>query len=1140
MKRSIPMAEKWIERGVMDELCADCRKHKFWTPCKWCGKPLCDACAQFELLAEGCGTVVPAYFCATCVIDPFCNPNAMFRELKETDVRYNKDRRMGRHKIKNKLSILAIFSILFLFSAEVVSAAEMETFAQSVANAKANAAAPTGWVATDADMFKVSTSGSVGANPYGLQYYGNPANNQLIVRTVSTERAYNGYYWPNVPTTAGSNYSIYGNKDVMSAWVTTGKEMTGFIDGRGLTAGTAVKGLERGLGMNATGTHDAIFETAVTVSDTANPYLLRPTRNPNPTTYSTNPADHGTNAVNIPANAAAAGIGAGAAAEAVYANYKAAYTAWMTSNYPWTQLGYTYYWGQAANKPANLSDVQGMSEFILLGNTGNSDPNLTPSGTNESGKVVVVGIYATQSYLYTKNNGTTLSDVAGAQYGNGFASFNVTGPCDTLWAGAAFQVGTSMDAASPNTITVGAGGNVSGGQGILVGSQNYTVTNAGFITANADKKKFNLTGSENIALLFKGDTHTSPYVGAVKNILINSGTITAPGNNGTAVMALAGNTDIINTGTITGSGNGYAIRTGAGNDTLTINGGEIAGKVDLGAGVDVLSVTAGSSAKFTFTLNSDAPAAAQIKSQTVSIADNTTTVAVKTTGTTNIKNNEQFLIADTTTLMVDPAKLTIQNDPSLPMVTFSAGKSGNQLLLTALRNTAFYGRNSGSASLGAVLDALAGSGNAGADMQRVIGALDTSGAAANAARLQPVVDNGILQTSRAAMGGFLGAVAGRLDNLRSGQSLAHPETSTFATLGAALNALAGSGNAGAKMQRVIGALDASGAAANASRFQPVVDNGRRAVWGGLPGADTGRMDHFRYGQSLADAGNAIISTGGASGDKGLWARGLGSWLHQGARDASKGYDATVWGVATGYDVLLREDLRFGGGFGYAKNRIKSNDNGGDADSDSLQGTLYAALTKKAGYLNGSLSVAFNSYRSSRQIVFPGVNRTANSEYDGQQYSLYLEGGHVLKTGGLTWTPLASIQYEHLRLDGYTEKNAGDLNLKVNGQNYNMALTGLGLKLGYAFQGSYGTFLPELHVKWLYDLMNDHQQSTATFTGGGASFTTSGFTPARSSYHLGTKISLITGYNIELSVDYDFEYKNDFYGHSGYVNIRYAF
>lgn len=1042
-------------------------------------------------------------------------------------------------------SRIIVFLVISLFSAEVVSAAEMETFNQSVVNAHANAAAPPDvlakWIPTAASMFKVGAPGSVAAITYNLKYF----NNQLIVRTVSSERAYNGYYWPNIPTTAGSNYTIFGDKNVMSAWVTTGKEMTGFIDGQGLTAGTVAKGLERGLGMKDGGTHDAIFETAVTVSDTANPYLLRPTRNPDPTQYSTDPAKHGTNAT-FPGAAAAAGIGTGAAADAVFANYQAAYTDWMTANYPWTQLGYTYYWGQAADKPANLSEVQGMSEFILLGGAGGADPTKTPSGTDESGNVVVVGIYATQSYLYTKNNGTSLSNAADAQYGNGFASFNVTGPCNTLWAGRDFQVSASLDAASPNTITVGAGGSISGGQGILVGSRNYTLTNAGSITANANTKKFNVVGSENIALLFKGDAHVADYVGAVKNILINSGTITAPGASGTAVAAWAGNTEITNSGVISGSGAAikvnagdalitnisgglisggtYAIQTGAGNDTVTINGGEIAGRIDLGTGTDNVTVPAGSSAKFMFLLNSDTPAAAQIKAQTVSIADNTTMVSVKTTGTNSIKNNEQFLLADTTTLAVDPAKLAIQNDPTLPMVSFSAGKSGNQLLLTALRDGAFYGRNSGNASLGAVLDDLAASGAAGADMRRVLGALDASGNAANADRLQPVVDHGILQASRAAMGGFVGAVGDRLGRIQSSRPSANVEA--YAALGSALYALAGVGIAEVDMQRVLIASDASGSNPNALRFRPAVDDGR--------------PDSFQPVQRLADVGNAVLSTEGAPGDRGVWARGFGSYLHQGARDASSGYDANIWGVATGYDVLLRPDLTIGGALGYAKNRIKSKDNGADADADAFQGTLYAGFMKNAGYLNGSLSVAYNRYHSSRQIVFPGVNRTANSEYDGQQYALYLEGGHVLHAGGFMLTPLASVQYEHLRLDGYTESNAGDLNLRVDRQRYNMALTGVGLKLGYTVTGAYGLFTPELRVKWLYDLVNDRRQSTSTFTGGGASFTTSGFNPARSSLHLGTKISLVTKNNLDLSINYDFEYKSDFNGHAGYVNIRYTF
>lgn len=983
--------------------------------------------------------------------------------------------------MKKHIFIPVICSVFLLF-AGVCPAAEMETFNQSVVNAHANAAVSpavlVNWIPPAASMFKVAESGSVGANPYGLKYYGAPANNQLIVRTASTERAYNGYYWPNIPTTAGSNYTIFGDNKVMSAWVTTGKEMTGFIDGQGLTAGTVIKGVERGLGMNDGGTHDAIFEMAVTVGDAANPYLLRPTRNPDPTQYSTDAAKHGTNA-GFPDTAQDAGIGTGAAADAVFANYKTAYTDWMTANYPWTQLGYTYHWGQAANKPENLSDVQGMSEFILLGGAGGADPTKTPSGTNESGNVIVVGIYAAQSYLYTKNDGTALSTAADAQYGNGFASFNVTGPCNTLWAGRDFQVHASLDAASPNTVTVGADGSITGGQGILIGSRNYTVTNAGAITANANTKKFNLDGSENIALLFKGDTHADAYVGAVKNILINSGTITAPGNSGTAVMALAGNTEITNAGTISGSGMAikvdagnalitnssgglisggtYAIQTGAGNDHLTVNGGEIAGRVDLGTGADNVTVPAGSNAKFTFTLNSDAPAAAQIKSQTISIADNTTTVALKTTGTSTVKNNDQFLVADATALTVDPTKLTIQNDPSLPMVTFSAGKSGHQLLLTALRDGTFYAQRSGNASLGAVLDGLANA--ASGDMATVLGALDASGDAGNAARLQPVVDNSLPQISRTALGGFLGAVAGRLDQVRPAAQ---------------------------------------------------------------PSAATG------------------ISTGDEPLDRGAWAQGFGGYMNQDPRDASNGYDASLWGLATGYDVLLNDIVRIGGGIGYARNRINLKNDGGHTDADAYQGTLYASVTQAAYFLDGALSLAFNHYRSSRHIVFPGVDRTADSEYDGQQYSLFLEGGRTFQAGPLDLTPLASIRYDHLHIGGYTEKNAGDLNLRVDAQNYDMALAGLGMKLGYSVRGAYGLLKPELRVKWLYDLVNDHQQSTSTFTGGGAAFRTSGFTPARSSLNLGAKIALITENNFEFSMNYDFEYKSGFYGHFGYANFRYTF
>ena len=125
-----------------------------------------------------------------------------------------------------------------------------ETYPQAVENAKANADAPAPRMPAAASMVKVSEAGSVGANPFGLRFYGDPAKNQLIVRSLSSSDAYNGVQGT---ATAGTNYAIYGDKTSMNAWVTTGKEMTRFIDGRGLNATRWSRGWS-GARMKDTGT----------------------------------------------------------------------------------------------------------------------------------------------------------------------------------------------------------------------------------------------------------------------------------------------------------------------------------------------------------------------------------------------------------------------------------------------------------------------------------------------------------------------------------------------------------------------------------------------------------------------------------------------------------------------------------------------------------------------------------------------------------------------------------------------------------------------------------------------------------------------------------------------------------------------
>jgi outer membrane autotransporter protein len=295
-------------------------------------------------------------------------------------------------------------------------------------------------------------------------------------------------------------------------------------------------------------------------------------------------------------------------------------------------------------------------------------------------------------------------------------------------------------------------------------------------------------------------------------------------------------------------------------------------------------------------------------------------------------------------------------------------------------------------------------------------------------------------------------------------------------------------------------------------------------------------------------GSAGSETGVSAGCEGLqgfeaWGQGFGEYLHQDPRGTSNGYRATVWGTAIGGDIpAFNNRVRMGLSGGYAQSGINSKDNSGKTDIDSYQGTLYAGYAdiENPYYLNGAFSFAYNKYDSLRHIAAGTIMRTANSDYDGQQYSVLLDGGYTFKSGEFGITPMASLQYTRLHLEGYTEKNAGALNLHVNSQNYDMLQSGLGMKIERPFKTETGTIIPEVHARWLYDFIGDRQETTSTFSGGGGSFATNGFDPAQHSLNVGTKLTLVTKGNWSLETNYDFEYKEDFTSHTGWANARYKF
>ena len=942
-----------------------------------------------------------------------------------------------------KTRLIVFLLLLLAFLPWIASAEDLSPdFQRAITLSRQHADSPTSWVpdytAGDKRMVTITGNPATENTAFGIKYdtngYGD-GKNYLIVRTLG-KTDYMGSNYVNQP-----DYKVFGKATESAYWVTTGNEATKFLQDNKATSTNWVKLLERGLGMKDDNSHTAMVEYAV-IAD--NDHILRPSKNSDIKTYSTTASDYGTSATFAPKPADMT--------QATYDNYvgtanpkltgyyeywkKKTYDSAVTSSdaFPWTQIGYTFLWG---NGEAKLANIQGLSEFILLGQT----------------PVQIYGIYAPQSYFYTLNKDGAFSTAADAQYGNGFGSFKIDGTCDTVWAGHRFQRNVSTGAA--NQINITNTGSLSGGQGLLIWSLNYAVDNQGTISG-ATANKFATTDTANIAVLFKGDTTTYGGVAAPtgSNTLTNSGTISSPG---TAIKAEAGDTNITNNAGGVISGGNYAIQTGAGNDTVTVNGGNINGTVDLGTGTDKVDVTAGSNAKFNFTLNKDTTTSAQtIKAQTVNIADNTK-LAITMTGNTNVRNNDKYQIVNATTLTVTPANLSIQNDSSLPMVSFSATKDGNQLYLVAARNSSYYGANSGNASLGALLDNLANSSTG--DMANVLGDLDKSGDAGNARKLEPTVDRGTLQ---------------------------------------------------------------AGFATNTQVNRTIIN----------------RMVEFRT--AGLGAGESGISTGDEPAKWGLWTQGFGAFMNQAAAGSSNGYTANIWGGSLGFDRLVYKNVLVGLSGSYARNNIRTEDVSTNTNADSYQGNLYGNLARDAFYLNGILSYAYNRYDASRHIVFGTTDRIATSNYGGQQYSAYLEGGYGFKNGGFDITPLLSLQYMRLNINDYVESGADSLNLNVDAQRYNMLQSGLGAKIAYPIAGKSLRFIPEMHAKWFYDFVGDPQQVASTFTGGGASFATQGIDPAKSSYNLGAMLTIMTTRNVTLTMNYDFDMKADFYSHNGYFNFRYVF
>lgn len=280
---------------------------------------------------------------------------------------------------------------------------------------------------------------------------------------------------------------------------------------------------------------------------------------------------------------------------------------------------------------------------------------------------------------------------------------------------------------------------------------------------------------------------------------------------------------------------------------------------------------------------------------------------------------------------------------------------------------------------------------------------------------------------------------------------------------------------------------------------------------------------------------------------GFWIKAFGLAADQGStQQGYQGYTASVVGTAIGYDVPIGPNTRVGAALGFANNTITAKGFDNNTNFNTYDLTAYIGHQQGQWYIDGDLSFEENEYNTTRNVSFPGVNRSAQGSFDGQAYTAFATTGYHLPLQQFTITPLASLQYSHINVGNYTETGGGDINLAVNARSYDYVESGLGVKAARDFAYDGLVFSPDIHGKWFHEFDNPVLVETAAFAvPGSPSFTTPGLKTADNTFNVGAGIEILscacTARTWSVEATYDYFWRTDNYAaHQGTLRFTARF
>jgi len=208
----------------------------------------------------------------------------------------------------------------------------------------------------------------------------------------------------------------------------------------------------------------------------------------------------------------------------------------------------------------------------------------------------------------------------------------------------------------------------------------------------------------------------------------------------------------------------------------------------------------------------------------------------------------------------------------------------------------------------------------------------------------------------------------------------------------------------------------------------------------------------------------------------------------------------------------------------------------EVETDSTYFGLYGTFTGLEGFFFDFL-VAYGDHDiDTQRYVFPG---SANASYGADGFTGMIGGGYMMGGGGSwKWGPVASLEYQNMDIDSFSE--TGALGLSVKSRSIDSFRSLLGVKAEYTG----GRFDLYGAIRWAHDFSgSDDRDITGGFGGLGGGFSTSAYSRSEDSLVLNLGVStaftdwfsLGLGYFGEVSLD-----DNGVDAHGGSLEASFSF